>query len=151
MIPSQGNLVLRGYVERHNDPPVLNFISMHGVMLGVAGFPQCNLSSTMCQTLDQALGKMAYTSAVQHHIAQANYLRDPLRVPEYLKGNHFLTDLNNEGETRDHAYAQRFTQLNKLVLVKALGDTEVVPSESEWFGFYEDGSVDTVLSMKETA
>jgi len=147
---SQGNLVIRGYIERHNDPPVLNFISMHGVMLGVAGFPQCNLSSYICKTLDQSLGKLAYTSSVQHHLAQANYFRDPMRIPEYLEGNLFLPDLNNEGEIQNHAYTERFTQLNKLVLVKALGDTEVVPNESEWFGFYEDGNLDSILTMNET-
>ena len=31
---SQGNLVIRGYVERYNSPPVLNFISMHGPLAG---------------------------------------------------------------------------------------------------------------------
>lgn len=32
----------------------------------------------------------------------------------------------------------------------ALHLQQVWPRESEWFGFYPDGSVDTVLSMRET-
>jgi palmitoyl-protein thioesterase len=47
-------------------------------------------------------------------------------------------------------FVDRFASLNKLVLVKAGDDTIVVPSETEWFGFYEDGSLDRVLSMNET-
>jgi hypothetical protein len=30
----QGNLIIRGYVQRYNDPPVQSFISMHGPMMG---------------------------------------------------------------------------------------------------------------------
>ncbi len=31
---SQGNNVIRGYIARHNDPPVVNFISVNGVNAG---------------------------------------------------------------------------------------------------------------------
>jgi len=147
---SQGNLVIRGYVERYNDPPVHNFISMHGILLGVSGFPQCNMSARICRTIDESLGDFAYSREVQHHLAQANYFRDPMRIKEFLKGDLFLADVNNDGAVKNHAYAQRFASLNKLVLVKAGDDTVVVPSETEWFGFYEDGSLDHVLSMNET-
>jgi hypothetical protein len=30
----QGNLVVRGYIERHNNPPVRNYIAMHGPNMG---------------------------------------------------------------------------------------------------------------------
>jgi len=147
---SQGNLVIRGYVERYNDPPVHNFISMHGILLGVSGFPQCNLSASICRTIDESLGEMAYSSVVQRHLAQANYFRDPMRIDEYLKGDLFLADINNDLGVKNHAYATRFASLNKLVLVMAQDDTIVVPRETEWFGFYEDGSLDKVLIMNET-
>jgi len=31
---SQGNLIIRAYIEKYNDPPVESFISMHGPMMG---------------------------------------------------------------------------------------------------------------------
>jgi hypothetical protein len=38
---SQGNNVIRGYIARHNDPPVNTFISVNGVNGGVGAVPYC--------------------------------------------------------------------------------------------------------------
>merc|ERR1719335_379407 len=43
---SQGNTLIRGYIHKYNQPPVKTFISMHGVMMGVAGLPQCPMNVT---------------------------------------------------------------------------------------------------------
>lgn len=149
---SQGNLVIRGYVERYNNPPVHVFVSMHGPLAGVAGFPNCKTSFTICKLIDRSLGSLAYTPSVQDHLAQANYFRDPHRIDEYKEAGLFLPDLNNEGEKVNTTYQKNFATLSKLVLIKALSDTEVVPAESEWFGFYKDGSTDeeTIMPMEET-
>jgi len=39
--------------------------------------------------------------------------------------------------------------LNQLVLVKWLNDTVVVPRESEWFGYYKIGDLNTKLTMEQ--
>ena len=39
---SQGNLVIRAYIEKYNKPVIKNFISIHGPMLGVASIPRCS-------------------------------------------------------------------------------------------------------------
>eukprot|EP01031_Cornospumella_fuschlensis_P036657 gene36657-44466_t len=57
---SQGNLVIRGYIERYNSPPVLNFISMHGPLAGVSGFPGCSLDKNLCKVFAEVLGALAY-------------------------------------------------------------------------------------------
>ena len=44
---SQGNLVLRAYIERVNDPPVRQFISVCGPNTGVATCPD-NWPSSLC-------------------------------------------------------------------------------------------------------
>ena len=41
--------------------------------------------------------------------------------------------------------------LEALILVKAEADTEVFPNESEWFGYFADGSLDTILPMRATS
>lgn len=87
---SQGNLIIRGYVQRYNNPPVGNFLSMHGPLVGVVGFPHCNFTVHVCRLFDHFLGALAYTELAQASLAQANYFRDPLRIPEYLAANVFL-------------------------------------------------------------
>eukprot|EP00668_Euglena_longa_P000240 GGOE01000326.1.p1 GENE.GGOE01000326.1~~GGOE01000326.1.p1 ORF type:complete len:302 (+),score=92.45 GGOE01000326.1:136-906(+) len=144
---SQGSLIIRGYVQRYNSPPVVNFLSIHGPMAGVAGFPHCPYKELVCQLFDRFLGELAYTGLAQRSLAQANYLRDPLRIPEYLQANPFLPDLNNELPVKNMVYRENFIKLRKLVLVKALKDTMVLPKDSAWFGFYADGSTTQVLPM----
>jgi len=147
---SQGALIIRGYIEKYNNPPVKVFASIHGPLAGVAGFPRCNFSSSICRLFDSFLGAIAYNSFSQSILAQANYLRDPLRIPQYLAGNTFLPLINNENAV-NQTYAKNFQSLDQLVCVKALQDTMVIPNESEWFGFYQDGSIQNVLSMESTA
>lgn len=49
-------------------------------------------------------------------------------------------------------YRENFTKLQNLVLVRANGDTQVFPKESEWFGAYEDNEpYKRVLGFNETA
>jgi len=148
---SQGNLIIRGYIERYNKPPVHTFVSMHGPLAGVAGFPNCRMSTFICRNIDRSLGTLAYTASIQDHLAQANYFRDPLRISEYVAGAQFLPDLNNEVPGRTNPkYVQNFQKIFKLVLIRALEDTEIVPSESEWFGYYADGSNTEIQVMENT-
>lgn len=146
---SQGGLIIRGYIEKYNDPPVHVFISLHGILAGVAGFPHCNFSSSICKLFDNFLGEAAYHSLSQNVLAQANYFRDPLRLPEYLAHGTFLPEVNNE-RNPNSTFVSNFDKLEKIVCVKALEDTMVWPNESEWFGFYKDGSVTEVEPMENT-
>lgn len=153
---SQGNLVLRGYIERFNDPPVRNFISIHGPLAGVASVPHCDpslpLIGKLCQEVTELLSTAAYTPYVQDLLAQANYLRDPEDISAYLTTS-FLPDLNNEvdqSSLKAKGYKANFESLESLVLVKALDDTMIYPKESEWFGFFQDGGFSQLLSYKET-
>lgn len=141
---SQGNLVIRGYIERYNDPPVHNFVSIHGPMMGVASLPQCNTTAEICDLVDEVLiGHAVYDSFVQEHLAQANYYRDPKKLDTYREKGKFLNDINNEKSNADpqKQYITNLQKVNKIALVKALGDTMVWPNDSEWFGFFKDDSL----------
>lgn len=61
-----------------------------------------------------------------------------------------MPDANNE-VTVNATYKENFASLESVALVKALKDTMVYPNDSEWFGYYEDGSTSKMLSMNETA
>lgn len=145
---SQGNLLIRGYIEKYNDPPVFNFISMHGPLSGVGSFPGCPVEKNFCKLFAELLGALAYYPFVQEHLAQANYFRDPYKIDKYLAGDWFLADINNE-QTVVPSYNERWASLNSVCLVKALGDTVVVPNDSEWFGFFKDGTFEEVWDTKE--
>ncbi|ETI36984.1 hypothetical protein F441_16860 [Phytophthora nicotianae CJ01A1] len=148
---SQGNLLIRAYIERFNDPPVHNFISFHGPLAGVGGLPRCSPLNFICKEIDKLIGEAVYTKRVQERIAQANYYRDPLRIDAYLKHAEFLPDLNNEKMSRNQTYKNNFIKLQNLVLVRANKDTQVFPKESEWFGMYQDGDpYKTILGFNET-
>jgi len=154
---SQGNTVIRGYIHRYNSPPVKSFVSMHGVMMGVAGLPQCPTNVTglgvICRTVDWIVGHDgAYSSFVQNRLAQANYYRDPTDLATYRKNGHFLPYINNEVKGKENTtYTANFASLSKLVLVMAEDDTMVHPKESEHFGYFKDGSRTELVAMRDAA
>jgi palmitoyl-protein thioesterase len=137
---SQGNLIIRGYIEKYNSPPVQNWISMHGPLMGVAGIPGCNMTNTICQKIDGLLYMAAYTAFVQQHLTQANYFRDPTHLDDYYANDKFLADINNEDGSVDEDYVTNLTSLETMVLIKASADTMVWPNDSEWYGYFQDGS-----------
>ena len=49
-----------------------------------------------------------------------------------------MADINNEN-TINEKYRTNVKQLWNFVMVKFNRDTVVIPRESEWFGFYNDG------------
>jgi palmitoyl-protein thioesterase len=135
---SQGGLFLRALVQRCPSPTMHNLVSFGGPQQGVFGFPHCVGNSFLCETVRKALDEGAYESHIQDHVVQAQYWHDPLNADQYREKNVFLADVNQEnGVNKD--YATRLAALDSLVLVRFLQDTMVVPSVSEWFGFFNDG------------
>lgn len=149
---SQGNLVIRGYIEKFNDPPVFNFISVHGPMMGVSMVPKCDYSSTVCTLFNKIfVGGLAYFSFAQNMVAQSNYYRNPMDLNTYKHNCKFLPAMNNESRKRapHPQYASNFASLENLVLIKAEKDTMVIPSESSWFGFFQDKSTTKKWTMEQ--
>lgn len=151
---SQGNSLCRGYIQFYNDPPVINFLSVHGTVSGVAGFPNCNptgLLGPVCKLLAELTGDLAYGEPMQNDLFQADYFRDPKRVQtDAYKANSQIAQWNNEGNTVNATFKENFGKTKRFAMIKALGDTMVFPNEGEWWGHFEDGSLSKVLTMKET-
>jgi len=149
---SQGGQFLRAYVERCNDPPVYNLITMGGQHQGVADIPKCtSVNTTVCSWVEELLSWGAYVSFVQDSVIQAQYFKDPMDIPTYMSSGIFLPDINNEKQSKNATYKSNLVTLNKLALFQFIYDTVVVPKESEWFGYYKDGSTSVLLTMEETA
>lgn len=139
---SQGALVVRGYVEQHNRPPVRRLVSMVGPQAGVGACP-LTAYPWLCQMWLWA----PYTAPVSF----SGYWKDVNDEQKYLQASPFLADVNNERVATNSAYAARMRSLELLVLVRALNDTTVVPNDSEHFGFWAwDGADAPAVPLRQT-
>jgi len=144
---SQGGILIRGYVERCNDPPVRQLISVGGPNMGVASLPQC-LNGTICDIVNRVTELGVYNPIAQELIAPSNYFKDLGKYDDYLEHCIFLPDINNERAQKNALYKQRMESLLSYVLVMFTEDTIVIPKESEWFGFYDSAKNDTIVPME---
>jgi len=148
---SQGGQFLRAYVQRCNNPPVHNLITIGGQHQGVYGLPHCpGVDYMLCEYIRNLLDYGAYLSYIQYSLVQAQYWQNPLDQAAYLSGNIFLPDINNNLPTKNSTYKQNLASLNAFVMVKFLEDSMVQPRESEWFGFYAPGQDVQVLPLRNT-
>lgn len=131
-----------------------NFLSVHGTVSGVAGFPRCNpdgLLGPVCKPLEELVGDIAYTLATQSLLFQLDYFRDPIRVSTTAyKTFSQIAQWNNEGDTPNATFKANFIKVERFILIKAEKDTMVYPSEGEHWGHFAAGSLKKVLPMRET-
>jgi len=147
---SQGSQLLRAVAERCTGIKMYNLITMGGQHMGVADLPGClDVSEFICRLVEDMVELGAYVEFVQEHLIQAQYFKDPMEYDTYLEVNRFIADINNEQTTQNATYKQNLLTLNQLVLVKWLNDTVVVPRDSEWFGYFPIGSLDSILQMQQ--
>jgi palmitoyl-protein thioesterase len=139
---SQGNLVLRGYIERINNPPVHKFISICGPHNGVGTCPDNILYKLICP-----LWKIAPYAAP---IAFSDYWKDVTDKSKYLSKSRWLADINNEKSAKNSTYKANLMKLKKYVLVEALNDTMVVPHVSESHGFWQWGDNTKTVQLRDT-
>jgi len=136
---SQGNNVIRGYITKYNDPPVVNFMAICGINAGVAAFPHCSpqtpIIGGICEAFTEVLGALAYNPLVQSILFQANYFRDPTRISSsaYLH-NSQLAKWNGETEADMTTYKANWAKTSKFVWVMGDADTMVWPREGEQWG-----------------
>jgi len=148
---SQGNSVIRGYMQKYNAPTAVRVLHIHGTVEGVAAFPQCPDSIVLCQKLTALLGSLAYNPLVQGILFQSNYFRDPaLTNSTQYRTYSQIAQWNGEGSSFDPAQKTNFLKTQQLTMIKALGDTMIDPRESEWWGSYSTGSYTNLLTMRDT-
>jgi palmitoyl-protein thioesterase len=142
---SQGGLIVRAYVEKYNNPPVHNLLSLCGPQGGVGDCPG-GTPSWMCN-----IGKSVMYGA---GFSFSGYWKDTDgdasdTKAKYLEKSPYLADINNDRDAKNQQYVDNMLSVNKYVLVEALNDTVVAPHTSEQHGFFDWGSIDTVHSMED--
>ncbi|KAG0029564.1 hypothetical protein BGZ81_003626 [Podila clonocystis] len=139
---SQGGQFLRAYVQRCNDPPIHNLVTVGAQHGGVTDIPGCVNADASCKLMRSIARTGVYSGYVRDHIIQAQYYKDPKNLHTYLERNIFLPDINNEHDIKNATYVKHLTTLNALVMFMFSGDITVKPKETAWFGFQdEDGEV----------
>lgn len=135
---SQGGQFLRAVVERcqHTGPKMHVLVTMGAQHEGISNVPGCEKQSVWCWVAREILGHGAYTSWACDSIIQAQYVKDPHNLDDYLKYNPFLPDINNEHDDKNPQYAANLASLDKLVLFRFSDDTVVIPRDSGWFSFF---------------
>lgn len=151
---SQGNMLCRGYAQKYNDPPIRNWLSVHGTVSGVAAFPNCDPQGSLgpaCAEIARLCGAAAYTQQTQNLLFQIDYYRDPYRVNSTAyKAYSQLANWNNEGDAYNETLKENFVKVERFVMIKAMGDSMVYPNEGEHWGHYADNSLSQILEMRDT-
>merc|ERR1712187_239189 len=151
---SQGNSLIRGYIQKYNDPPVNTFISVHGTVMGVAAFPSCFSQGKplglICKALAEVLGDLAYLRLVQGVLFQADYFRDAARTAgAAYKSRSQIAQWNNENSANP-SFHSNFMKTKVFAMVRAEKDSMVYPNEGEHWGSLPDGTYGSAETMKDT-
>jgi palmitoyl-protein thioesterase len=134
---SQGALLARHIIQScEMKGRVKRYISIGGPQMGVGSFPQCT-GGAFCKYFNKIVGSAVYFSLVQNHVGPAGYFKDITNYQNYLSYSSFLADLNNERSEKNQTYKERFSNLEKVVLIKFSEDTMIIPKETAWFQFYD--------------
>jgi len=140
---SQGGVIVRGYLERCNNPPVFNFISWVSPQGGQFGCP----GIVNWTFVDELADCCIYDEWVQESISFAGYWRDPFDVQGYIDYVSLLPDINNE-RAKNAQYKANVLSVQNFVMAYSLVDTVLDPPETGWFGVFANNTWDTVIPLE---
>ena len=144
---SQGTLIGRYIIEKCDiKGKVKRYMSFDGPQMGIASIPKITCGS-FCEWLCNITAPLAYN--LRDIVAPCGYYKYRYDQETYRKTNTFLKMLNNENEPRDKEIYERFSSLEKVKLIKSLGDTVITPIDSSWFQFY-DKEGNKIVPLKES-
>lgn len=143
-------MIARGYIQRCNKYPVINFLSWTSPQGGQFG----GLSGIFPNWLVVLFNNQPYDPTVQNTLSLAQYWRDPYDLESYFKESTFLADLNNERLVKNETYKENIKSLKTMLLIYSEVDYVVTPKQSGWFSTFQPftgpGENGVIISMKET-
>jgi palmitoyl-protein thioesterase len=146
---SQGGILMRGYLERCNKPPVKNFVAWLSPQMGVYGVPLVGQYEYLNVTLDAIADCCIYEDWAQGLFSFAGYWRDPYALQTYFKQKIFLSDINNERDEKNPIYKQRIISLENFIMGYSSEDTVLIPRETGWFGSFPQNSVSSTVPLEQ--
>ena len=161
---SQGGLLLRAYIQRCNDPPVKNFITLGSPHAGINDLPDCEESAMRrisenvltflhlptkeivarwtCRALQRAFKEYAHSALFQSYFLPAQYYIGKT-IPEANDEEKpiFIQEINNEKEPRNETFKNNLGSIQTFVMYRFSDDQLVIPVESEWFDLQPNKSL----------
>ena len=132
---SQGTLIGRYIIEKcQMKGQVMRYMSFDGPQMGIGSIPKLTCG-TFCDFLVNITAPLFYK--MKDRIAPAAYFRYKYDQEYYELHNTFLKMLNNENNEKDEEIKRRFSNLEKVKLIKSKDDSVIVPRDSSWFMFYD--------------
>ena len=132
---SQGTLIGRYIIEKcQMKGQVMRYMSFDGPQMGIGSIPKLTCG-TFCDFLVNITAPLFYK--MKDRIAPAAYFRYKYDQEYYELHNTFLKMLNNENDEKDEEIKRRFSNLEKVKLIKSKDDSVIVPRDSSWFMFYD--------------
>lgn len=148
---SQGGVVARSYIERYNNPPALQFVSLSSPQGGYYCAPDdCMIDlGEYTYMVDYFVSELFYTDRFQDIIMPAAYWKDPTLLDLYKKECRVLPYINNEIEL-EKKYKENFMSVKRLLIVGSSNDEFIIPYRSAFFEFYKDGSITEITPLEES-
>jgi palmitoyl-protein thioesterase len=139
---SQGNLIGRHILQAcQMKGKVTKYVSIGGPHMGIGKVPNCPADSKYyCKVIQSLAKNIVYFKLLQNYVAPAGYFKDNYHYDNYLIYSSLLADLNNERKLKNENYKKRFSNLDKLILIKFTKDEMIYPNDSEWFQYYKNNS-----------
>jgi len=135
---SQGNIVSK-YIIEHCDLgeyKVHNYLSMGGPHQGVEKIPGC-FTGFWCDLLNDLAETLMYDPLIQDIVAPSEYYRErdnKVAYHWYINNSRLLPFLNNEkSHSLKDEYKQRFSSMNKVMLIMFGEDETLYPRETSFF------------------
>lgn len=146
---SQGGLVARYYLQKHNAPQVFTYISWGSPQQGVFGLPGTYDDRLIwLDMLESYVYKFIYAKPLQKYIGAASYWHDTLHMEKYLAKSRFLPYVNNEIPHPDAAlFKENLCKVKNMVMVMSTKEKIVEPRISCHFGFYKKGSKEEIENL----
>jgi len=147
---SQGGLIVRGYVEKFNNPQVYNMITWAAPHGGQYGVPEMAELDFLAKIFSELMAGNL-TDVVQFGFSFATYWRDPLHYQRYLNVSHWIADFNNERPTKNPQYKANILKLNAFMMQYSTIDRIIIPATSGIFQNFKVNDSKTVVPLKESA
>ncbi|KAL0221222.1 hypothetical protein RCL1_001076 [Eukaryota sp. TZLM3-RCL] len=143
---SQGTLIMRGYIEKYNDPPVITFSALTGPQNGQSGVPRSGILNKLISSM---IEKLMYTEYIQNSFSFAQYWKDSFRTDLYLQHSKYLVELNNE-VTFNPMYRENILKLKKYISLWSPADEVIIPPSSGMFNCFAPNSRTNITHHSET-
>ena len=128
--------------------PIRNFVTFGSPLNGVSALPHTMdpdeedklsnpINDFIVTTLNSVLNWLVNFDFFDRILRSADFWRNPKNYSTFLKNSRFLAQANNEVNF-DQTRKDKWMKLSNAMFIKFDHDTVIAPTESEWWGQYDE-------------